>query len=551
MARKDLSASSPFDATIDSPIQSVDKSLPPAPNPRDGVRIIEGSGPKFADEVSKLLQGRLRISALMFSMTFGAFLIWHTYMVCTPAGNVLLYGFHVAITVFLIASTYSLWTDTTHSRLILRIHEAIIFGIPCLFFAFLQLERMRRDVESLHYVAGTYVGWTFPLFAYAIFIPNHWRRGLIVVALMGIAPILVTLFAYFQHPIVAEILNSKPGTFAEMFLTQGALIALCGFGVHAINTLRVEVFNAKQLGNYHLGRLLGRGGMGEVYLAEHRTMKRPCAIKLIRPEKAGDSRALIRFEREVQSTAKLSHWNTVDIYDYGRSDDGVFYYVMEYLPGLSLQEIVQQHGPMSPERVIFLVRQACDALREAHRLGIVHRDIKPANIFVAKRGGVYDVLKLLDFGLAVTKRNLSDGSDPSEGSIVGSPLYLSPEQASGSIHPDARSDIYSVGAVLYFLLTGQPPFVEDSAAKVILGHLTKEPLAPSQIQPSVPSDLERIVMRCLSKKPEDRFENVDELANALDSCAANGGWNRALAEVWWRDNVESIQPLEEADELVA
>ena len=178
------------------------------------------------------------------------------------------------------------------------------------------------------------------------------------------------------------------------------VVLIAVVGVHTIGTLRREAFAAKQLGQYRLKQRLGSGGMGEVYLAEHQMMKRPCAVKLIRPEKAGDPRMLARFEREVRATAKLSHWNSIDIYDYGRTADGTFYYVMEFLPGHNIGEIVDDYGPIPAGRTVYLMDQVCAALTEAHGIGLVHRDIKPANIFCAYRGGVFDVAKLLDFGLA-------------------------------------------------------------------------------------------------------------------------------------------------------
>ena len=199
--------------------------------------------------------------------------------------------------------------------------------------------------------------------------------------------------------------------------------------------------------------------MGEVYLAEHQLLKRPCAIKLIRPDRAGDPRALARFEREVRTTARLSHPNTVEIYDYGRTEDGTFYYVMEYLSGLSLADLVERHGPLPPGRAIYLLRQACGALAEAHAAGLVHRDLKPANIFAARRGGLHDVAKLLDFGLVLpTAEPVAPPSSAGTATIAGSPLYMAPEQATGDARPDARSDLYGLGAVAYYLLTGRAPF---------------------------------------------------------------------------------------------
>src|SRR5262249_15056588 len=198
------------------------------------------------------------------------------------------------------------------------------------------------------------------------------------------------------------------------------------------------------------------------------------AVKLIRPEKAGDPAMLARFEREVRATARLRHWNTVRIFDYGRSADGTFYYVMEHLTGLTLQELVEKHGPLPPARAVHLLRQACGALREAHGVGLVHRDLKPANIMACELGGEHDVVKLLDFGL-VKAVDPGEGEETltREGAVAGTPAYMSPEQAAGAGGLDARSDIYSLGAVAYFLLTGRPPFDRGSAIQGIAAHLRR------------------------------------------------------------------------------
>ena len=217
--------------------------------------------------------------------------------------------------------------------------------------------------------------------------------------------------------------------------------------------------------------------MGHVYLAEHRLLKRPCAIKLIHPDRAGDAHTLARFEREVRMTAQLSHWNTIEIFDYGRTDDGTFFYVMEYLPGFSLQDLLDRYGPLPAERVVHLLRQLCQALREAHQVGLIHRDIKPANVFAAKRGGLYDVVKLLDFGLVKPVGENPSVSLSQEGGISGTPLYMSPEQARGQSDLDGRSDIYSLGAVAYTLLTGRPPFEGTNPIDVVISHARRSGLA--------------------------------------------------------------------------
>jgi serine/threonine-protein kinase len=263
---------------------------------------------------------------------------------------------------------------------------------------------------------------------------------------------------------------------------------------------------------------------------------------LIRPEKAGDPRVLARFEREVRSSARLSHWNSIDIFDYGHASDGTFYYVMEYLPGMNLSEVVERFGPLPAERVIYFLLQTCDALREAHGLGLVHRDIKPANIFAAYRGGRYDVAKLLDFGLAKPMSSAESSDLTQEGTITGSPLYMSPEQAIGDGEPDARSDIYSLGAVAYFLLSGRAPFEHDKPIKVLLAHAHDQPADLADSFAEVPRDLSDVVMRCLAKEPDDRYQDVAELAHGLRRCDAAGGWDATAAARWWREVASESLP---------
>jgi eukaryotic-like serine/threonine-protein kinase len=239
--------------------------------------------------------------------------------------------------------------------------------------------------------------WFALIVAYGIFIPNTWRRCATIVGVLALNPI-----------VTAAISNSLFGGLPPRLLTAYLFnlgiwmvyaSALAIYGSHRINVLHKHALEARKLGQYQLKRLLGVGGMGEVYLAEHLLLRRPCAIKLIRIDRAADVESLLRFEREVQATATLTHPNTVQVYDYGHTDDGTFYYVMEYMPGLTLNELVQRHGPAPASRTIHLLRQICGDLREAHARGLVHRDIKPSNIIVCKRGGLHDVAKLLDFGI--------------------------------------------------------------------------------------------------------------------------------------------------------
>jgi serine/threonine-protein kinase len=291
------------------------------------------------------------------------------------------------------------------------------------------------------------------------------------------------------------------------------------------------------MGHYRLKKKLGAGGMGEVYLAEHLLLRRPCAIKMIRPEQAGDPKLLKRFEREVRTMATLTHANTVEIYDYGHAQCGSFYYVMEYLPGWSLEELVARHGPLPAARVVHLLRQVCGALREAHSIGLVHRDIKASNLIVCERGKVYDVAKLLDFGLV--KHHTIEGNDTrltQQGVLSGTPAYMSPEQAMGLSDVDARSDIYSLGAVAYYLLTGAVPFERATTMQVLTAH-ARDPVRPlTQVNTDVPADLEQVILRCLEKEPDRRYQDAESLEQALAACASAGRWSQEQARAWGEKN---------------
>jgi serine/threonine-protein kinase len=412
--------------------------------------------------------------------------------------------------------------------------ELITFGMPLLFFMLQSHAKTVIAVTEKGHLHPELSGvWLLLAFTYALFIPNDWRRAAVVVAIIVAAPLVTVAITAVMYARVLEALAASPGLVVETVLMLSLTGVGATWGVYIINNLQSQAYEARQLGQYKLKQLLGAGGMGEVYLAEHQLMKRPCAIKLIRPEKAGDPKVLARFEREVQATARLSHWNTIDIFDYGRADDGTFYYVMEYLPGMNLGEIVRRFGPMPPSRAIHLVRQACDALQEAHDVGLLHRDLKPANLFAAVRGGFYDVAKLLDFGLAKPLTNLESASLTADGTITGSPLYMSPEQATGDREPDARSDIYALGAVLYFLVTSRPPFEDEKPIRVLIAHAHEQVTPPSRWREDLPIDLESVIMRCLAKNPEDRYQSAAELSAALEDCESSGFWTRDDARRWW------------------
>ncbi|HSQ55950.1 MAG TPA: serine/threonine-protein kinase, partial [Gemmata sp.] len=309
-----------------------------------------------------------------------------------------------------------------------------------------------------------------------------------------------------------------------------ATVSVVVFASSRIEHYRRQATEARKLGQYVLKERIGAGGMGEVYRAEHILLRRPCAIKTIRPERAGDRDTLRRFEREVQTTATLTHPNTVQVFDYGHTADGTFYYVMEYLPGLTLEEVVRRHGTLPPGRAVHFLRQVCAALGEAHARGLTHRDIKPGNVMICERGGIQDVAKVLDFGLVRMSKDDSDGGTLTrDGAVAGTPAYMSPEQAGGSDGIDPRSDIYSVGAVAYFLLTGKPPFADRSPLKMLAAHLYE---APAGLPSEVPANLAAVVLRCLAKAPTERWPDVGALDAALAAVSVPP-WSPRDAAAWW------------------
>jgi len=524
--------------TLVIPAQAVSAGMPEKAvrQPARAVELLQGSRPDFSEETSRILQDRLRQASLALFFGYSAFFIKGLLLPThrTTDADVLHQILFAAVTALMGIAAYRLCSRCHHFLSHLRGVEWLIFGSSAVLF----LVSGYRNVLSTAaegYLAQLTPPWIILIFTYALFIPNTWKRALLVITPMALGPITIYLLAWKTSANVAMVIQDTSDfqqVLLNSFMAMAFVTGIAVWGVRLIRGLRTQVYEVSQLGQYRLKHLLGRGGMGEVYLAEHVMLKRPCAIKLIRPEKAGDPGTLARFEQEVQATARLTHWNTVEIFDFGRTEDGTFYYVMEYLPGMSLEQIVEMHGPMPPARIIHLLTQACEALAEAHQQGLVHRDIKPANIFAAKRGGTYDVAKILDFGLV---RSLSEETDlrlTQDGTVTGSPLYMSPEQARGD-EVDPRSDLYALGCVAYHLMTGRPPFPETQPIKLILAHASKSVERPSAIRSGLPSDLEGVVLRCLEKSADDRFATVQALREALLECRDAGDWAREEAAEWW------------------
>jgi serine/threonine protein kinase len=339
--------------------------------------------------------------------------------------------------------------------------------------------------------------------------------------------------------------------FLLLLSTALLLLAFSYMQVRVRYRLTEAELKARQLGQYRLIEKIGEGGMGSVYRARHALLRRETALKLLPPDKADDY-TIQRFEQEVQLTCALTHPNTIQVFDYGHTPDGIFYYAMEYLDGLNLHDLVSHYGPQPQERVIHIIRQVCDSLREAHERGLIHRDIKPANVFLCDRGGLADSVKVLDFGRVrhfgakATDANLPEfvGAD----GIVGTPNFISPEAIENPDHADARSDIYSVGVLTYYLLTGQNVFEGESIAEVCRRHLNDTPDRPSQrTGKTFDPALEELVMRCLAKNPADRPQTAAELSAALARCVPAADWTVERRTDWWTQHRQStLQPAHAA-----
>jgi len=341
------------------------------------------------------------------------------------------------------------------------------------------------------------------------------------------------------------------GSASDAFLMHYPDYMLVGVAVvisHVVTRLGQHVAKARELGSYQLGELIGRGGMGEVYRATHRMLARPAAIKLIRPDMLGSDRAvsqrlISRFKREAETAASLRSAHTVELYDFGVTENDTLYIVMELLEGLDLESMIRQYGPMHAGRVVYLLRQVCESLEEAHARGLVHRDIKPANIHVGPHGLHQDFVKVLDFGLAksVGAVDVNDTlpTVSMEGQIVGTPAYMAPEIALGETI-DGRADLYALGCVAYYMLTGQQVFEADKILQLVTKHLEASPKPPSlRTELPVPPALDRIVLACLAKKADQRPASAADLSRLLEAVEAEP-WDQKHAKDWWAIHQPSV-----------
>lgn len=370
----------------------------------------------------------------------------------------------------------------------------------------------------------------------AAVIPSSPRRTIIITGMVGALKILLSsgLAPAVGGGLAWRAADSAAFPATSIMMWTIATLT-CTVTSRVIYGLRAEVREARRFGQYVLERKIGEGAMGVVYRATHAMLRRPAAIKLLLKDRASEA-DLVRFEREVQLTSRLVHPNTISIFDYGRTAEGTFYYVMEYLDGLDLQRLVDQYGPIDPARAIHILVQISGALAEAHALGLIHRDIKPANVVLTDRPDEADVVKVLDFGLVKTfGGNLAESA--AGDAITGTPLYMAPEAITHPDTIDGRSDLYAVGAVAYFLLTGQHVFEAATVLEVCSRHMLEVPVPPSRrLGKSLPADLEAIVLSCLAKDREDRPASAAILRTSLLACADAAHVDQPAARAWWRSH---------------
>jgi serine/threonine-protein kinase len=378
------------------------------------------------------------------------------------------------------------------------------------------------------------LAFTHTLIGRSVMVPSSFGRTLWI---SGASTVPVIIFIAARG---MAFVPDAPPPLVRTFVALASIWCLVAVVSAALNSelifgLRERIREVGKLGQYTLQEKIGEGGMGVVYRATHAMLRRPAAIKLLLPERAGEN-DLARFEREVQLTSRLAHPNTISIFDYGRTTGGVFYYVMEYLDGFDLQRLVDEDGPLPSARVIHILVQVSGALSEAHTLGLIHRDIKPANIVLTERVDEPDVVKVVDFGLVKTLKRASDDAGVTNvDAIIGTPMYLAPDAITSPDSVDARSDLYALGAVAYFLLTGQHVFDAPTIVEMCSKHLLKVPVPPSQrVGRPIPPDLEALVLACLAKRREDRPESAEALRAALLACADAAKYDVGAARAWWK-----------------
>jgi serine/threonine-protein kinase len=377
----------------------------------------------------------------------------------------------------------------------------------------LAMRALRFEGLDSHVVRGI----SLLLMVQTMAVPARWQRSLLPALLTyAVYPAVMALAALRDPVIAAQWRSHVLSVFVADYFVVAAVAIGGTIGGHIIWAMRRQLYYARRLGRYRLKARIGHGGTSEVWLAWDDALRRDVALKILDRSVSGEATAIARFEREAMAASGLQSPHTIRVFDFGASDDGVWFMAMEHLEGVDLATLVDEVGPLPAERAIGFARQACLALAEAHDAGVIHRDIKPDNLFVCRMGDEADFLKVLDFGIAKIEGADEDATVTRAGWVHGTPAYMSPEVCNGE-RADARSDVYSLGAVLYFLLTGTPPFTAPTAAAVMVAHVNEAPDKPSSRTP-VPADVERVVMRALEKEPDARFPSARAMEDALAAC---------------------------------
>ncbi|MGE3803818.1 MAG: serine/threonine-protein kinase [Gemmataceae bacterium] len=461
--------------------------------------FVRGHRPGFDEETVDLLHRRLKAAALVVcvGLTF-------SFVNSISWGNNHLMTLRLVVFALAIGTFVLLAGQRRYTLRQLRWWELVVFGPPLVQVTLMPAELIvesARAGDAVTAIAMRTVNhglWSAMIVGYALLIPNTWQRAALILVPMGFMPLLIDKVLVYR---IAEV---RADFRLERMPAHWSLLAapFSIYAVHILRSLRQGDYQGRRLGEYVLQERLGAGDHGEVFRATHMLLRRPCAVKLIPLDPKIDDLNLARFERDVQCTITLAHWNVVEVYDVGRSGDGNLYYVMEEIEGLDAAELVARCGPLPAAQAIHLLQQACSALHEAHRLELIHRNLKPTNLLVTQRGGQTDVLKLVDFGRLKP----------------GDPTYRAPEQLKEDAREDARADIYSLGAVAYFLVTGRPPFVAATPTEIVVAQLRDPVQPPSVLRPDVPADLEQVILRCLQKEPQGRYATPAALGDALASC---------------------------------
>ena len=529
---------------------------------------------RFSPEIQRVAQKRLAIAAIVYGGLWVVLYGLNFAQYWAAAGDARIVGERwffftivavVASATVLLMVRYVKLTSTAFTRLAatFQIIGALIIVVPnwdwqhCLARDLESLEvtvPMLEEAQRLRLEAATtsdappnrlfghegvhpVISW---LLLFPLLVPLRPRKAAFLAFLTASTVPAVSLISVWLTGIPDIVRPVAGGYLFDMIAPVYAIAAGAVFASHVVYTLTRDLSKAQELGSYRLLEKIGAGGMGEVWKAQHRMLARPAAVKLIR-ERQGESSsaasetAIRRFEREAQATAALASPHTIDVYDFGTTDDGTFYYVMEYLDGVDLKTLVEKYGPVPASRVVHILRQATHSLWDAHQSGLVHRDIKPANLFITQRGPDFDFVTVLDFGLVKDLDGFGAGETQltMEGVASGTPAFMAPEAATGE-GSDARADLYALGCVAFWLLTGQLVFEDQSVIGLLRKHAKDEPAAPSSLSElDVPPALDSLVLRLLAKSPEDRPESAEVLLRELEAMEIEE-WSRDQANRWWR-----------------